>query len=379
MPDLFRKKDSITHVKPLKNKFFIIIPVIGSQPATGFLYGITSQYTFKGKNPDDKYSSLTLGATYTTKNQLLVNFKNNVLLKNNKIFLSGDWRFYLFSQANYGLGSDIIPPKSEVENFSLDSLKQPMEYNYVKIHQTISWRVMHNFYVGVGLHLDGYTSIEDTPLDTVNGKETYSYTYNKKYGFSNTEYFVNGISLNLLYDSRDNQINANHGWYWNINYRFNPHMGKNSSENNILFAEARYFQPLSKYNKQHVLAFWAYGQFLTSGTAPYLNLPAIGWDQRSRGGMGYTQGLIRGHSLTYFQVEYRFPITCNQLISGTVFGGMTSASDRERDIKLFVYQQPSGGIGLRILLDKATRTNFVLNYAFGRRSKGFYLNAGETF
>jgi hypothetical protein len=41
--------------------------------------------------------------------------------------------------------------------------------------------------------------------------------------------------------------------------------------------------------------------------------------------------------------------------------------------------QPAVGVGLRILIDKATRTNLVMNYAWGRHSKAFYLNAGETF
>ncbi len=377
VPDLLRKKDSLAVVKPLKNKFFILIPVIGSQPATGFLFGLTAQYTFKGPRPDDRYSSINASATYTTKKQVLINVKNNVFLKRNKIFLSGDWRFYIFSQANYGLGSDILPPQKE--DFNIDDIAQPMEYNYVKVHQTSSWEVSKNFYVGVGLHLDGYTSIKDIPLDTANGKYTYSYNYNTRNGFKNDVYYVNGISLNILYDSRDNQINANHGWYWNLNYRINPDLGKNVALSHIAFAEARYFVPLSKYNKQHVLGFWAYGQFVTKGVVPYLNLPAVGWDQRSRGGMGYTQGLIRGNNLVYGETEYRFPITCNQLISGTVFVGFTTASDKERNIRLFDYLQPATGLGLRILLDKATRTNFLLNYAIGRHSKGFYLNAGEVF
>ena len=379
IPDLLRKKDSLAVVKPTKSKFFILIPVIGSQPATGFMFGATAQYTFKGKDPNDRFSSINVSATYTTKKQVLINFKNNVFLKQNKIFLSGDWRFYIFSQSNYGLGSDILPPTRNNKSFDIDSIAQPMEYNYVKVHQTISWVVRPNFYVGVGLHLDGYMNIEDLNLDTANGRYTYAYNYNRKYDFKDDAYYVNGVSLNLLFDSRDNQINANHGWYWNLNYRFNPDFGRNSAESNILFAELRHFIPLSKYNKQHVLGFWAYGQFLPSGRVPYLNLPALGWDQRSRGGMGYTQGLIRGFNYVYSEAEYRFPITCNQLISGTFFVGFSTASDDDRGVKLFSYLQPATGIGLRILLDKATRTNFLMNYAWGRHSSGFYLNAGEVF
>lgn len=379
LPELFKKKDSVLVVKPNKNNFFLIIPIIGSQPATGFFYGFVNQYTFKGKKIDDKYSSINLGATFTEKKQLLINVKNSVMLNNNKMFLSGDWRFYIFSQANYGLGTDILPPKYRDNDFDLNDLKEPMDYNYFKFHQTASWEVKNNYYVGAGVHLDWYTTITDNQLDIANGQFTNHYNYSKKYDYNDKEYFVNGLSLNFLYDSRDNQINTNNGMFANINFRFNPAITKSQHASNVLFMEYRYFLPLSKLNEQHVFSVWATGQFVTSGTVPYLNLPSIGWDQRSRSGKGYTQGLFRGQKMVYFESEYRFPISCNQLISGTVFTNFTSASDNDRQIRLFQYVQPAAGVGLRILIDKATRTNLVLNYAWGRHSKAFYLNAGESF
>ncbi len=379
LPELFKKKDSVHILKPKKDNFFLLIPVIGSQPATGFSYGFVTQYTFKGKKVDDKYSSINLGATFTEKKQLLINFKNSVMINNNKIFLNGDWRFYIFSQANYGLGTDIIPPKHKDSDFDLNDIKEPMDYNYFKFHQTVSWEFTNNYYIGAGIHLDWYTTITDKNLDVNKGLYTNHYNYSTKYEFNNNEYIVDGLSLNLLYDSRDNQINTNNGMFANINFRINPTINKSQDVSTVLFTEYRYFLPLSKYNEQHVFSLWATGQFVTSGNVPYLNLPSIGWDQRSRGGKGYTQGLFRGQKLVYFETEYRFPISCNQLISGTVFANLTTASDKDREIRLFQYIQPAVGVGMRILIDKATRTNMVLNYAWGRHSDAFYLNAGESF
>ena len=346
LPELFfKKKDSMKSSKPTKDSFFLVIPAIGSSPATGFLFGAVTQYTFKGKQAEAKYSSFNIGATYTTKGQLLVNSKNTVLLNNNKVYLNGDWRYYIFSQDNYGLG----------------------------------FRIVSDFYIGGGIHLDGYTTISDKLLDIPNNVLTEHYKYSEKYGFSANEYYINGLSLNLVFDSRDNQVNANNGWYANINYRVNPAFGENQASSSVLFTEFKYYIPLSKTNLQHVLAFWTYGQFLTHGDLPYLNLPALGWDKTSRGGRGYVQGLIRGQNLAYMETEYRFPISCNQLISGSVFANLITASDKDRQIKLFDAVQPAVGVGLRILIDKATRTNLVLNQAWGRHSDAFYLNAGETF
>lgn len=156
-------------------------------------------------------------------------------------------------------------------------------------------------------------------------------------------------------------------------------MGSNQQQSSTLTVDSRYFIPLSKEYKQHVLGFWMYGQFLTHGNLPYLNLPAIGWDQNSRSGKGYIQGLFRGANLLFFETEYRFPITNNQLISGTVFVNATSASDVAGNVNLFHTIQPAVGVGLRVLLDKKTWTNFVMNFGLGRDSKTFYFNDVEGF
>lgn len=378
--DVFHKKDSIQIIKPLKNNFFLIMPIIGTQPSTGFSYGMVGQYTFKGKNEKDKFSSMNLGITFTENKQLLINFKNSVMLKKNNFFLNGDWRYYVFSQDNYGLGSDIIPPSYRDTDFNLGDLAEPMDYNYFKFHQTVSYRIKKNYYAGAGLHLDWYSDIEDGTLDLPNGIFSKHFVYSRRHRYNPREYAVNGISLNFLYDSRDSQINTNKGMYANINYRINPAFDKgNQNSSNVLFLEYRYFLPLSQHNKQHVFSVWAMAQFITSGNVPYLNLPSIGWDQRSRSGKGYVQGLFRGEKLAYLETEYRYPISKNQLISGTVFANFTSASDFERHLRVFSYIQPAFGVGLRILIDKATRTNLIFNYAWGRQSKAFYINAGESY
>jgi hypothetical protein len=377
LPEFFQKEDSIFVVKPLKNDFLLVLPVLSIQPANGFIYGGIAQYTFKDKYPDDKYSTAYLMATYTTKHQLLIDVKNNLILNHNKFFMRGDWRYYIFSQDNYGLGSDILPVDDS--DFSIISISQPMKYDYFKFHQTLSVLVADDLFVGGGLHFDGYMNINDQTLDLDNNQLTYHYQYNTAHGFSTKKYFVKGISANLVYDSRDNLVNPNNGWFANINYRTNLGIKDNGSPSSVLFAELKYYIPLSKTNKQHVLGFWTYGQFLTKGELPYLNLPAIGGDQQSRSGKGYTQGLLRGQDLCYFETEYRFPITCNQLLSGTIFANFTTTSDRDRGIQVLNYIQPAAGFGLRLLIDKATRTNVMASYAWGRHSRSFYLNTGESF
>jgi hypothetical protein len=376
--DLFTKEDTLKIGIPKSKTKLIAFPTLGYQPANGFTFGFIGQYSFKKKD-ENKISLISGGASYSTQKQILTYLKNNMYLNDDRYFFSGDFRYYVFSQSNFGLGTDIVPWGAEFKDFDYKSIEQPMNYNYCKLHETISYTIFPLFLVGAGIHIDSYTNINDKLLDVPNGKYTYHYNYSKKYGFSDKNYSVSGISLNLIYDSRDNLINTNKGLYINMNYRFNPQTSLNKRESTTLLLETRYFIPISKVNKQHVLGFWAYGQFLASGQLPYLNQPAIGWDQNSRSGKGYTQGLFRGTNLMFFESEYRFPITKNQMISGTVFTNFTTASNADKNLGLFESIQPAVGVGLRILLDKNTLTNFVVNFGLGRDSQTFYFNDGEGF
>jgi hypothetical protein len=62
-----------------------------------------------------------------------------------------------------------------------------------------------------------------------------------------------------------------------------------------------------------------------------------------------------------------------------VFGNLQSANDFHGTM-LFQTFRTGYGAGLRVLFNKATRTNLALDYAFGEfGNKGFFLNLNETF
>ncbi len=105
LPDVIR----VALHKPPKVKSesagsLLIVPIIGSNPATGFIFGIGGQYAFKMKG-STLYSNFNGSAQYTTKNQMIFMLKNSIYTKNNGIFLTGDWRYLLYSQSTYGLGT----------------------------------------------------------------------------------------------------------------------------------------------------------------------------------------------------------------------------------------------------------------------------------
>ncbi|MFA7448676.1 MAG: hypothetical protein WCY77_09585 [Weeksellaceae bacterium] len=205
--DLLKKKENRVD-KPQALTSFIILPTIGYQPANGFTGGFISQYSFR-ENEEDRISLVSGGASYSTKKQILTYAKNNMYLKEDTYFLSGDLRYYVFSQSNYGLGSDIVPYGDAFDTFSYEDIEEPMKYNYFKFHQTFNYKFLPNMYAGLGIHVDSYDQIQDEFLNREEQKLTEHYTYSQAHGYNDKHYTVAGGSVNLIYDGRDNLINTN--------------------------------------------------------------------------------------------------------------------------------------------------------------------------
>lgn len=385
MINSFRKHP--TTPKPEKTSSLLLIPSISSSPATGISAGVGGQYTFSGKKAGSRYSIINGGATVTTKRQLMVSLKNNIFLKEDKVFLSGDWRFYIFSQPTFGLGTH-APEGGLLEQqytnngwtYTGDSLKQPMKYNLVRFHQTISFQVSKSIFAGFGYQLDCINHIVDQKLDTLRPLYSSHYLYSNHYGFDKSSYLVSGISLNASLDTRDNLVNAYKGVYANFSWRLNPTFMGNKKNAQLLNLEWRSFHRLSALHARHLIAFWMLGTFGQTGKLPYLTLPAHGYDQRGRSGRGYTQGRFRGTSLVYGETEYRFPISaCSGILGGVVFANVTTASYKETNEQLFDKMAPGYGLGLRMMVDKKSKTNLLVDVGFGKKSHGVYFGASETF
>lgn len=375
-------------VKTDKTSSLIAFPIIGSNPATGFMVGLGGQYAFKMPE-SSKYSMMSGSLQATTKNQYLIIFKNNIYTKKERIFFTGDWRFQIFSQATYGLGTNA--PEGGVLDFQFglggqetttDSLAQPMKYNFLRIHQTMAFKVKESMYLGVGLNLDGYSKINDEKLNLDPGNELYTahHVYSKKYGFDTSAYYSSSLIANFVIDKRDNMIQPYKGYFMSVGWRGDLEILGSEKNANMLKTEWRSYHNVSPRNPAHLIGFWFIGEFSPEGQFPYMTLPATSYDQRSRSGRGYTQGRFRGNQYTYGEAEYRFPISkCGGVWSGVAFLNATSANNPALKLGLFESVQPGYGLGLRIMLDKSSRTNLTLDYGFGKNSSGFYLAVSETF
>jgi len=322
------------------------LPSLGYNPSYGAFAGVSvSVGGWLGDRATTQLSSGSLGASYSTTGQISVQFRSDFYLPDNGWVLKGDWRYLDTSQETFGLG----PAEGERSPY-------PMDFVLYRLHQVVYKRVPDTFvYVGLGLHFDRYANIHDQRAER--GEPTPFSVYSV--GTPEQTQSV-GLSGNILMDTRDNAINAAHGFFWNGSIRSYQKAFGSDQDRQAMFSDFRAFTPLGGRN---VLAIWSTLWF-TFGNGPYLDLPAIGWDTYGRSGRGFLQGNIRGTNQIYTEFEYRMRFTRDDMWGAVVFLN-TMATTAPGD-GAFGSLDPGYGAGLRMKFNKKTNTNLSVDAARGQ-------------
>jgi hypothetical protein len=352
------KKKADTTVKDVRKL------ALSALPAAGYTLTTRAAVTFTGNgafrtDSNARISTITSSAAYTENKQFSVPLETNIWTKGNKYNLVGDIHFMKYPQASFGLGSN-----SWIGN--VDS----MQYNYIRFYEIVYRQITPNFFAGGGYIIDWRYHITD-----INTRAPILSDY-EKYGPQSTSVST-GFTLNALYDTRDNSINPYKGFYANAAFRDNlVFMGSDRNWQSLILDVRKYFQwPADSRN---VLAFWSYDWLVLGGKPPYLDLPSTNWDTYSSTGRGYIQGRFRGDEMVDFESEYRFPLTANGFLGAVVFinGESFSGLDSHRLQSV----QPGWGAGLRVKLNKTSRTNLDIDYGFGEQgSNGLFVNISELW
>ena len=340
------------------------VPAAGYTLQTGFAALVSANAAFY-TSPDAKTSRALTSFTYTARNQIIFPLQTSIWTRSNKYNIIGDWRYLYYPSYTYGLGG-----------YTSLSDGYLINYSAARIHQTLLRRVRENMYAGIGYNLDYFWNIKELnpPANYPSDFQKYENSTNGKVGATE---IASGLTFNFLYDSRENSINAEGGEFINVIYRPNlADFGNTTTWRSLVFDLRKYIRPSKK--SQNVLAFWSYDWLTVSGKAPYLMLPNTGSDPYSNTGRGYIQGRFRGSDMVYIEGEYRFSLTPNGLIGGVVFANAESFTEPTNN--QFQVVAPGWGGGIRVKLNKYSRTNLAIDYGFGLGgSQGLFVNLGEVF
>ena len=113
--------------------------------------------------------------------------------------------------------------------------------------------------MGIMFDIDFNIKDQALRLDTPNQYITSNYFYSKAKGFDTSHYSANGLSFQVINDTRDNPINAYKGGYINVAFRVNPIAFGSTQSSTMLYYEFRKYIGVSKRIPRNVLAFWFWG------------------------------------------------------------------------------------------------------------------------
>ena len=232
-------------------------------------------------------------------NNSFVSAKFNVSSLENRWRLEADNRFFFTSQPTYGLGTS-----------SLEEAKLDMKFNHFRIFDKYYKQVHHNVFLGAGYIYNIHNNVRpDEEVEPVDWLDSPYLDYSQDHGFDLDSQTSAGLSLHTLLDSRDGAINPSRGWYANATYAmlFKGFLGGTSNWQQFSYDLRTYFR-LSG-DARHKLAVWTFGDLVTGGVAPYLDLPSTGGDLYARSGRGYPQGRFRGEKMLNAEAEYRWTMT----------------------------------------------------------------------
>ncbi len=335
-----------------KNGTWITLPAINFSPETGFGFGGASLRLFK-LNPSDtlaRSSQVRVLALYTTEKQFIFNTRYQFLTLGEKLFLTGRLEFLKFPEFYYGIGSETPETNEEL-----------VQYNSIGIENRCLKQLIPGFFSGLELR---YYSRFNYRLAEAGLLET-----TRVPGYRGSR--IAGLGPLFVVDTRDNIPNPYEGLYLLVSAFFHGKvLGADFVYTNYRIDFRKYWKLFA--DMDHILAFQAFGNFV-EGEAPFHYVSLLGGSSLMR---GYYRGRFRDNHQLASQIEYRMPLWWR--FGVVAFAGLGNVYDQLSAFKLGDLKH-SVGAGLRVKIDEAERLNMRIDFGFGERTSGFYLNVTEAF
>lgn len=331
------------------------LPILVSDPFIGFGYGALANMNFMlGQAEHTRYSNAQLYAIKTTHGQFAAQANHIVFTNHERWMIQGKLQYLDWPENVYALGA----------RTSREADKERISYKALEFEERVMKRIGSKNFIGLQYRLYDCRNLRSDQAD--------SNSFFAQHAIGTGSFRSSSIGPHFLHDSRDNVQNAYSGHYAEL--AVNPNLKATGSTQNWinLRADLRTYHLLNKnMSNPHVLAARVmYEQAV--GDVPYMIMPQFGRYFTTR---GYVQGRYRGKLFLSAEAEYRAHIW--KILGAVAFAGAQTVSEPDGNI---AYVNPSAGGGLRVMLNKAQRTNLRVDYAVGIRGEsGLYLQVTEVF
>ncbi|HEX7413398.1 MAG TPA: BamA/TamA family outer membrane protein [Bacteroidia bacterium] len=351
-------KDTVKFKKPFTKKLvdfvaqkrkFLITPMAGRGPSTGFLAGIYYLKLFRIKGDTaTRTSYIETWGVITERLQFYQTLNNTILFDNEKYFLRGNLYISKYNEFFYGIGNNINV-----------SDKNRIDFNYINALQRLTRNIKNRINIGLQGQYNETFNLKPEPGSILDVSNAYGKNGSRNVGFGPV----------FLYDSRDHVIYTRTGTYLDVSAMFfQKQFGTQYPHQNLLID----FRKFVLFYKKYVMCFQTLINY-NWGNVPFRQLALMGGDVMMR---GYYPGIYRDNFLMATQLELRLPIY--KFVGIVLFGGIgevqhTLPAFNVKDLK-YTY-----GFGLRLMLIKHERVNVGGDLGFSKNTKTLGLGSGESF
>jgi hypothetical protein len=338
-----------------------LIPSATTIPGTeGIAFVTVISAAFFLGNPQTTNLSNIYFTPYTNfEGKYVFPMRSYIWTKDNKWNFIGDYRYLIYPEYTYGLGSN-----SEYKDQTL------VHYKQFRFHQSVLRKLFSYVVAGGGVYLDYHYDISEQSQELT---KKYVILYDEPPATSSVS---NSLVVNLAFDSRQNSLNPQQGVFVDMVFRHTPTWMGSTYQWQSIYTDFRTYYSFNP-KRQNLIAARAFYWDVFSGKCPYLDLPATLWDPYYRAGRGYYQARFRGDAMGYIEGEYRFDITTNGLWGGTVFANAQTL--RNPATGEFGRVAPAVGAGVRLKFNKFSGTNITFDAGVGRESWNWFVGMGEYF
>ncbi len=331
----------------------IFTPVISYAPETSLSFGMGMKGLFKikGSGSETRTSNIPLTVQYTIENKYLFFSGFQVFFPRERYILAGNIRVQSFPSLYFGIGEST--PDSNEEEFS---------YNQILFEPIFLRNILvPNLYAGSGFRYNRIGNVKASPGGLLESTE-------QPGALGSTS---SGAQLAMIYDSRDNLLNAKEGFYIELTHGFyGKFLGGTQAYQLTRFDMRYYVKPLK--TSKSVLAFQAIAHF-SHGNTPLQELGRFGGDETMR---GYFEGRYTDRHLLATQVEWRQKLSRRWGV--TAFAGFGGVAPKVNQFSID-NARPAIGVGVRFLVDNVEDLNLRLDFGVGQQKSSYYFKIAEAF
>lgn len=331
----------------------IITPVVTYAPETNLSFGLGMKGLFKmrGSGPETRTSNIPLSVQYTIENKYSFYSGFEIFFPQERYMLTGEVNVQSFPSLYFDVGQDT--PKQNEEQFG---------YSQILIEPIFLKNVFRKYlFLGGGIRYNRISRLEVEPEGLLATSDQ------PGAGGSNST----GLQLAMIYDSRDNILNASTGMFLSITHGYYSTSFFSTQDFQLTKLDFRYYwQPLGKASS--ILGFHFITHF-SYGDPPLLEQARLGGGDIMR---GYFEGRYVDRNMVATQVEWRQKLNYRWGVVG--FAGIGSVAS-SLDAFNFETIRPSFGVGIRFLIDAPENLNIRFDYGVGNEKSNFYFKIAESF